>query len=48
MKRFHDPELPYLVLDEASAAAFYFLYRDYIDETGGLDVLNYLHGATAD
>ena len=43
-KKIRDPDLPDIVLDEASAAAFYFLYHDYIDETGGLDVLNYLHG----
>ena len=47
-KKIRDPELPDIMLDEASAAAFYFLYLDYIDQTGGLDVLNYLHGARAD
>ena len=32
-----NPELPQLIIDEASAAAFYFLYRDFLDVPGGLD-----------
>ena len=42
-KRLVNPELPHLIIDEASAAAFYFLYRDFLDAPGGLDMLNYLY-----
>jgi len=38
-----NPELPQLIIDEASAAAFYFLYRDFLDAPGGLDRLHYLY-----
>ncbi|MFO0957179.1 MAG: hypothetical protein U0800_06890 [Isosphaeraceae bacterium] len=38
-----NPELPHLIIDEASAAAFYFLYRDFLDAPGGLDLLDYLY-----
>ena len=42
-KRLTNPDLPHLLIDEASAAAFYFLYRDFLDAPGGLDLLNYLY-----
>jgi molecular chaperone DnaK (HSP70) len=35
--------LPEMILDEASAAAFYFLYRDFADGPGGPGVLKYLY-----
>ena len=37
-------DLPYLIIDEASATAFYFIYRDFLDAPGGLlDLLHYLY-----
>jgi hypothetical protein len=42
-QKLRDPDLPQMILDEASAAAFYFLYRDFISAAGGLDVFNYLY-----
>lgn len=41
--RLVNPDLPHLIIDEASAAAFYFLYRDFLDAPGGLDLLDYLY-----
>jgi hypothetical protein len=42
-KRLTNPDLPHLLIDEASAAAFYFLYRDFLDVPGGLDLMHYLY-----
>ena len=42
-KRLVNPVLPQLIIDEASAAAFYFIYRDFLDAPGGLDLLLYLY-----
>ncbi len=42
-KKLANPELPDLIIDEASAAAFYFLHRDYLDAPGGLNLLHYLY-----
>ena len=41
--RLVNPPLPHLVIDEASATAFYFIYRDFLDAPGGLDLLLYLY-----
>jgi hypothetical protein len=41
--RLTKPALPHLIIDEASAAAFYFLYRDFIDVPGGVNLLHYLY-----
>jgi hypothetical protein len=46
-KQIRDPDLPDMIIDEASAAAFYFLYRDFLDSGDeaavGVNVLHYLH-----
>ncbi len=35
--------IPAMVIDEASAAAMYFLWRDFADQPGGPDVMKYLY-----
>jgi molecular chaperone DnaK (HSP70) len=38
-----NPDIPQVVLDEAAAAAFFFIYRDFIDGPGGLLAFRYLY-----